>query len=296
MARNAEKANAMFNRFIMARREIETGKDSDERRPYLASECSNLREAERWRNQIIREMSKCISDIQNGSLGEHRIRDLNDQANKLMREKHHWEKRIKELGGPNYEGASRKLRAEATEGSGGYLYFGAAKDLPGVRDLLAKRTKKKEDRGPTRYQMLKMVDADYYGFRDDDDGLLEPKEAERTEKRKKELIEQYEQSRAERKRKRQELRKQDLDVPEELESSSDEDQDELDKMVAFKAHVPLPSQADIQAMLLQRRKQALLAKYSAELQSPDTSQAKRAKISLSGDVDSQMSDAVSSTE
>ena len=36
-------------------------------------------------------------------LGEFRIRDLNDEINKLLREKKHWEERIRELGGPDYE-------------------------------------------------------------------------------------------------------------------------------------------------------------------------------------------------
>ena len=35
-------------------------------------------------------------------LGEFRLRDLNDEINKLLREKRHWEDRIVELGGPNY--------------------------------------------------------------------------------------------------------------------------------------------------------------------------------------------------
>jgi len=35
-------------------------------------------------------------------LGEFRIRDLNDEINKLLREKRHWEAQIKELGGPDY--------------------------------------------------------------------------------------------------------------------------------------------------------------------------------------------------
>ena len=35
-------------------------------------------------------------------LGEFRIRDLNDEINKLLREKRHWEERIIELGGPDY--------------------------------------------------------------------------------------------------------------------------------------------------------------------------------------------------
>ena len=33
---------------------------------------------------------------------ERRIRDLNDEINKLIREKGHWEVRIVELGGPDY--------------------------------------------------------------------------------------------------------------------------------------------------------------------------------------------------
>ena len=36
-------------------------------------------------------MAKKISEIQNAGLGEHKIRDLNDQINKLIREKRHWQ-------------------------------------------------------------------------------------------------------------------------------------------------------------------------------------------------------------
>jgi hypothetical protein len=43
-----------------------------------------------------------VGEIQNPGLGEFKIRDLNDEINKLIREKAHWEKRIIELGGPNY--------------------------------------------------------------------------------------------------------------------------------------------------------------------------------------------------
>ena len=35
-------------------------------------------------------------------LGEFKLRDLNDEINKLLREKIHWEERITELGGPDY--------------------------------------------------------------------------------------------------------------------------------------------------------------------------------------------------
>ena len=43
-----------------------------------------------------------MAQIQNAGLGEFRLRDLNDEINKLIREKRHWEKRIIKLGGPNY--------------------------------------------------------------------------------------------------------------------------------------------------------------------------------------------------
>ena len=36
------------------------------------------------------------------ALGEFRLRAINDEINKLLREKHHWNKRILELGGPNH--------------------------------------------------------------------------------------------------------------------------------------------------------------------------------------------------
>jgi len=37
-----------------------------ERRPYLASECTDLSKCEKWRLQIIREIAKKVSQIQNG--------------------------------------------------------------------------------------------------------------------------------------------------------------------------------------------------------------------------------------
>ena len=40
--------------------------------------------------------------VVSAGLGEFRIRDLNDEINKLLREKRHWEERIVELGGTDY--------------------------------------------------------------------------------------------------------------------------------------------------------------------------------------------------
>ena len=111
------------------------------------------------------------------ALGEARIRDLNDEINKLLREKKHWEAQIKALGGPDHAATAPKMfEAEATElpNSGGYRYFGAAKDLPGVRELFA------VDKGKTRRtrgEIFRGITPDYYGFRDEDDGSLLAAEA-----------------------------------------------------------------------------------------------------------------------
>ena len=147
-----------------------------ERRPYLATHCDNLKEAEKWRLQIIREISKKVSQIQNAGLGEFRIRDLNDEINKLLREKRHWEARIVELGGDDLRKKSRMLDREGKEvpGSHGYKYFGAARELPGVRELFENEAPAPPKK--TRAELMRDIDASYYGFRDDDDGKLIPLE------------------------------------------------------------------------------------------------------------------------
>lgn len=100
------------------------------------------------------------------------IRDLNDEINKRIREKRHWERRIVELGGPDYA-RSQPAQAYDADGvevrgaGGGYKYFGAAKNLPGVRELFQRD--EPEPRRRSRQDMHKHIEPDYYGFRDDED-------------------------------------------------------------------------------------------------------------------------------
>jgi len=137
MARNEEKAQNMLNRWVAMKSEEFRGKK--ERRPFLASECDNLSDSERWRRSILKEVSKKISIIQNDNLPEHKLRDLNDEINKLMREKGHWERRIVELAGPDYGKIQPKVAdddgTQVPGGRGSYRYYGAAKKLPGVAEL-----------------------------------------------------------------------------------------------------------------------------------------------------------------
>jgi pre-mRNA-splicing factor ISY1 len=165
MTKNEEKAHAMLNRWVAMKKELNS--HSKDKRPTAATECSNLQECERWRNQVIKEITKKVADIQNASLGEYKIRELNDETNKLFREKGHWEDRIKELGGPDYRKlAPKTFDSQGFElpGSGGYKYWGAAKDLPGVRDLFVKEAPNAPRK--SRADLYKNIDYEYYGFKD----------------------------------------------------------------------------------------------------------------------------------
>ena len=177
MARNSEKANLMFNRWTSLKEEQTRGGPArPERRPHLASECRILSEAEKWRRTIIGEMTRAIGEIQNAGLGEARLRDLNDAINKLSRERGHWERQIKALGGADHAVASaRVLEGEGLEpkGSKGYRYYGAAKELPGVKDLLARAAAPAVGEKRMRGDAAKHFSPDYFGWRDeDDDGTL----------------------------------------------------------------------------------------------------------------------------
>ncbi|KAK3512573.1 hypothetical protein QTP70_017225 [Hemibagrus guttatus] len=269
MARNAEKAMTALARFRQA--QLEEGKVK-ERRPYLASECNELPKAEKWRRQIISEISKKVAQIQNAGLGEFKIRDLNDEINKLLREKGHWEVRIKELGGPDYARIGPKMldhEGKEVPGNRGYKYFGAAKDLPGVRELF-----EKEPVAPlrkTRGELMKDIDAEYYGYRDEDDGVLVPLEQEYE---KQAILEAIEKWKADKEARlaggggAKELEEEEEYIYAVKDDESDDEMREQmegeDGAQTFIAHVPVPSQKEIEEALVRRKKMELLQKYASE--------------------------------
>ena len=202
----------------------------------LASECHHLADAEYYRNQIVREISAGIAKIQNPALGEHTIRDLNDEINKKMREKHHWNRRIKELGGLDFNAIERKRQIEegdvqSLQGPGGYRYYGAAKDLPGVKELLEKQVQKEQTK--KRGDIYKHITPDYYGWRDEEDGVLLELEAAMVEQIKRQKSEQGEY-----------VNVQPINI--------DLTEDYLD----------VPSHAEMAQLLFEHKKKALLAKFS----------------------------------
>ncbi|XP_059048310.1 pre-mRNA-splicing factor ISY1 homolog isoform X4 [Achroia grisella] len=255
MARNAEKAMTTLARWRAA--QVQEAGGQRERRPYLASECNDLQQAEKWRLQIVREIAKKVAQIQNAGLGEFRIRDLNDEINKLMREKRHWEVQIKALGGPDHARVGPKMLdqdGKEVPGNRGYKYFGAAKDLPGVRELFEQEPPPPPRR--TRADLMRDVDADYYGYRDDDDGLLLPLEQEAEKEAIARAVQEWKTNKEQ--NKEQDLPEEENIYPEDPDDKRIDDDEEPSKTTS---HVAVPSQKDIEEALLRRKKQELLERY-----------------------------------
>jgi len=236
------------------------------RRPNDVKECKKLADAERFRREIVIDISKKIAQIQNPGLGEFKIRDLNDEINKLLRLKAAWEGRIKELGGADYRRiAPRELDREGREvaGNRGYRYFGAAKDLPGVRELFQQAAEEDLPR-KSRADLMRNVDADYYGYMDDDDGLLIPLEKAEEEKAIARINKEWEKHGPE------------MNRTKDFDTNIYSIQDDSDEEVSIKEsvvmgedgremiikHVMVPSQSEIEEMIVERKKQYLLEKFA----------------------------------
>lgn len=143
------------------------------RRPKRITEVDSVPVCEKWRGQVLKDISRKMSRIQEPSLSDFQIRDLNDELNKLMREKHMWEVQIRNLGGPNYMrggGGGRVYDDQGHEvpgGGKGYRYFGRAKELPGVKELFeaaAAKAKAREKPLEENKELRHNVDAAYYGY------------------------------------------------------------------------------------------------------------------------------------
>ncbi|KAG0144402.1 hypothetical protein CROQUDRAFT_80026 [Cronartium quercuum f. sp. fusiforme G11] len=175
MARNEEKAQSMLYRFREAQAAELGISTKTDRRPRLASSCQDLRQCERWRGEILREISRKVSKIQDAGLTDYEVRDLNDEINKLLREKGHWETQIINLGGANY----RRIGSSTFDGAGrsapgqrGYKYFGRAKELPGVKELFEGATKQQIELDSLKknddvYPMFKNQGPSYFGDLDE---------------------------------------------------------------------------------------------------------------------------------
>lgn len=174
----------MLNKWWLMKRALYC-RDPDEPPP-LIEDCNSLKECYRWRETIMKEIGDKVAEIQNAGLGDFRIRALNDEINKLLNHKRMWEGRIRELGGPDFR--KNEEKAENEEGvelpeSGGYKYFGAAKDLPGVREIFFKETALPPSKNLR--QLQEKLDNEYYIGPEIEERLW--KECERKDEEKKQI-------------------------------------------------------------------------------------------------------------
>lgn len=190
MSRNTEKAASSLNRFLhLKRREAGVLESNPNLRPKFVQRESSLPQSEKWRSTIISEISVKLTRIQDPTLNDYQIRDINDSINKLLNEKRAWEYRIRELGGPDYISYKKDFSNMGRLGDinavglviNDYRYFGRAKDLPDVREaILAKEkqdhaTKSKREREEQREKSIddltKRIQPSYY-YLDDGEELL----------------------------------------------------------------------------------------------------------------------------
>ena len=184
-----------------------------------------------------------------------------------------------------------------------YRYFGAAKNLPGVKELFEAPAPPPTKRN--RYELYKRIDMDYYGFRDDEDGVLVRLETEAEQSWHQRCVgewEEMEKLKAEARRNVKSGEEASLRTTvadgiggvrdligggEEGENAAILESDveaeimearEIEKArlrgaggepggVAgkeFVAHVPLPDEKEIERMVLAKKKAELLSKYASK--------------------------------
>lgn len=208
--------------------------DSSGRRPRNIMDCTSVAACEKWRNQVLKDVTRKIDKINDASLTDFQVRDLNDEINKLQKEKHMWELQLKNIGGTNYI----RFQGNVTDSEGrvigshkGYKYYGRAKELPGIKELFSELAAPKKQKR-TKHDLSQLALGDeYYGAHDEDDPkLLEYEEAREAEAHTN-LLEQEADSRS---------RWDVIDIPE------------------FK---DIPSKEAFEKVLLEKRKAILMSKY-----------------------------------
>lgn len=140
-------------------------------------------------------------------------------------------------------------------GNRGYKYFGAAKDLPGVRELFEQEPPPPPRK--TRGELMREVDANYYGYLDDDDELLRPLEEKASKEALKKSVEDWKNATL--------AGKQNPDA-----SVEDTNEDPVvpsfveDLAPKFVSHVSVPSQKDIEDALLRKKKRELMQQFGIQ--------------------------------
>jgi pre-mRNA-splicing factor ISY1 len=132
-----------------------------------------------------------------------------------------------------------------------YKYFGAAKDLPGVRELFEQEPPPPPRK--TRGELMREVDANYYGYLDDDDGVLIPLEEKVSREALKKSVDEW----------KEKLKKGEINTGGEDDDEENTPMADDDELLAprFVSHVSVPTQKDIEEALLKKKKKELMEQY-----------------------------------
>ena len=211
--------------------------------PLMPSTCEHLSSAIYARKTLLKEISRKVSRIHDAQLDDATIRSLNDDINRQIRLVHEWDACLIRLG--HHERDKRtKWGEESLPEPGnvhGYYYFGRAKTLPGVQELLSPRRAEKTKITPRVEAMMRSADDEYFGV------VTPEREAER--------------------------RKLEREVERKLVMC---DMPMLDWIEGIPVHLPpidsedlssvepinVPTQEQIEQYLIERRKAELLARYA----------------------------------
>ena len=117
----------------------------------------------------------------------------------------------------------------------------------------------------TKSDIVRLIDADYYGFRDDDDGVLEALEHEAEKIAVAKAVAEWESSRFEREQAQGSVKPVAM---KDSETEEDEEDAFLAESIApeedLKAHVAVPDMKDMENAVVERKKQELMARYASQ--------------------------------
>lgn len=128
-----------------------------------------------------------------------------------------------------------------------------------------------------RYDIYKRIDASYYGYRDDEDGILEKLEQDAEKLMRQEAVDDWRRIEEIKKEAKRAVKSGEVvelgSVPEFLregvedvieEERMETERQEKEKEKEFVVHVPLPDEKEIERMVLEKKKMELLSKYASE--------------------------------
>lgn len=269
MSAKNKEAQSGINRFLaLKNREAGVLETNPNLRPKYVQKEQSLPQADKWRSVVLGEISTRLSKINDPAANDYQVRDLNDELNKLYKEKRAWEYHIRDLGGQDYILSSQSDGLTGVEVNG-YRYFGRAKDLPDIKKILEDRRQSKKTQGDKKLQKQleekrvrarnARLDEEYFGYEElaEEDSekrvknqvlnilgisILDDRSPPVTEKNGNDIL-NYERTRSV-----QLIRKQKEPIENQEDDIIDDD---------------IPSNDDVMKWFVQRRKKQLLAKLAS---------------------------------